>query len=298
MSGYLSLVLELAPLFLINIILAASLNVINGFCGLFSLGHAGFFAVGAYASAAFTVLFAPEFAVSSPFLALVAACLIGMAAAAVAGLIVGIPCLRLTGDYLAVATVGFGEIIRIVLLNMESVGASRGLPGIPKLTSLPFALGATVFTLWILNNLIKSSFGRSILAVREDEIAARSMRVDVRFYKTLAFVTGSLFAGLAGALFAHFQQFIAPASFGFMVSVQILLMIVVGGLGSQRGAIIGAFLVTALPEVLRLHPALAEIRMLVFGIVMVLIMLWKPDGLIGLLKNLGRKRTEAEHAHA
>jgi len=145
--------------------------------------------------------------------------------------------------------------------------------------------------------LIRSSFGRSILAVREDEIAARSMRVNVRFYKTLAFVVGSMFAGLAGALFAHDRQFIAPNSFGFMVSVQALLMIVVGGLGSQAGAVIGAVIVTAIPELLRLHPALAEIRMLIFGLIMIMIMLWKPDGLIGVLRSLLRKPLKPERAH-
>jgi len=297
MTGYLSLVFELAPLFLINVILAASLNVINGFCGLFSLGHAGFFAVGAYAAAGFTVLVAPEFTAQSPLIALTLACFIGMAASALAGLLVGIPCLRLTGDYLAVATVGFGEIIRIVLLNTEAVGASRGLPGIPDIVPLWFTALATILTLWSLNNLIRSSFGRSILAVREDEIAARSMRVNVRFYKTLAFVVGSMFAGLAGALFAHDRQFIAPNSFGFMVSVQALLMIVVGGLGSQAGAVIGAVIVTAIPELLRLHPALAEIRMLIFGLIMIMIMLWKPDGLIGVLRSLLRKPLKPERAH-
>lgn len=298
MSGYFAYVLELMPLFLINVILAASLNVINGYCGLFSLGHAGFFAVGAYASAAFTVLAVPEFAASSPVFALVAACAIGMTAAALAGLLVGIPCLRLTGDYLAVATVGFGEIIRILLLNTEAVGASRGLPGIPKLTTLPFALLATAISLWLLRNMLRSSFGRSVLAVREDEIAARSMRVNVRFYKTAAFVTGSLFAGLAGVLFAHSQQFIAPNNFTFTVSVQVLLMIVIGGLGSQRGAVLGAFLVTALPELLRFNEFFSQVRMLVFGIVMVLIMLWKPEGLIDVLKNLGRREQKAGHVGA
>lgn len=280
---------QILSLFGINIILATSLNIINGYCGLFSLGHAGFYAVGAYTSAAATMYAFPEFSAAHPILGLLAACLIGMGASSIMGLVVGIPCLRLTGDYLAIATVGFGEIIRIVILNMDSVGASRGLPGIPKLTTLPSILVVAGISVWLLQNFIRSSFGRSVIAIREDEIAARSMGVNVRFYKTFAFVVGSAFAGLAGALFAHHQQFLHPNNFNFLVTVSVLLMIVVGGIGSQLGAIIGAFIVTALPEVLRFNEHLSQIRMLVFGLVMVAMMLWQPGGLMSLVRAKGAK---------
>lgn len=276
--------LQISTLLAINAILAVSLNVINGYCGLFSLGHAGFYAVGAYSSAVATKFLFPELTAMHPHLALLLACLVGMGASALMGLIVGVPCLRLTGDYLAIATVGFGEIIRILILNMDAVGASRGLTDVPALTSLPVALIAAGLTVWLLHNLIRSSFGRAIIAVREDEIAARSMGIDVRFYKTFAFVIGSLFAGLAGALFAHYQQFLHPNNFNFMVTVSVLLMIVIGGIGSLRGAILGAVIVTILPEALRFNDHLSQIRMLIFGLVMILVMLVKPEGLMGFLK--------------
>ncbi len=288
-----SYLLQISQLLCINIILACSLNVINGYCGLFSIGHAGFFAVGAYVSAAASVLWFPELAAAQPALALVLVVLIGGVSAALAGLIVGVPCLRLTGDYLAIATVGFGEIIRIFLLNIESVGASRGFTAIPLLTGQWFPLWVLIFTvlsLVAMSRLIKSSTGRAIISIREDEIAAQSMGINVRFYKIFAFVTGSFFAGLAGGLFAHYSQFLHPSNFTFMVSVMILLMIVVGGLGSQVGAVLGAFVVTLLPEILRFNETLSGIRMLIFGAIMVLVVLVKPQGLMGIFGIGGRNK--------
>jgi branched-chain amino acid transport system permease protein len=293
---------QLFFLFGVNVILASSLNIINGFCGLFSMGHAGFYAIGAYISGAAALYWFPGLVESSPMIALLLCCLIAFLAAGIAGLIVGIPCLRLTGDYLAIATVGFGEIIRIIILNMDEVGASRGLPGIPRIAILPFSylpwdnalanlirslvpsIGLAVLTVVLLKNFMSSSIGRAIIAIREDEIAARSMGINVRVYKTLTFVVGSSFAGLAGALFALNQQFLHPSTFNFMASVSALLMIVIGGLGSFSGAILGAFIVTALPEALRFVPGFSQARMLVFGLVMVLVMLWMPAGLVGLFK--------------
>lgn len=294
--NYITFALQISQLLCINIILAASLNLINGYCGLFSIGHAGFFAVGAYASAASSVLWFPELAASQPLLALLLAVLVGASAAALAGLVVGVPCLRLTGDYLAIATVGFGEIIRIFLLNMESVGGSRGFPGIPLLTGqwLPLWIFLfTIFSLLAIRQLMRSSTGRAIISIREDEIASQSMGIDVRFYKIFTFVIGALFAGLAGALFAHFSQFLHPSNFTFMVSVMILLMIVVGGLGSQTGAVLGAIIVTVLPELLRFNETVSSIRMLVFGAIMVLVVLLQPAGLIGIYRKLFSLRTKA-----
>ncbi len=280
--------LQLLPLLAINIILASSLGIINGYCGLFSLGHAGFYAVGAYAGASITLFGFPELMETWPHLLLLLSSLGGMVAAGIVGILVGVPCLRLGGDYLAVATLGFGEIIRIVFLNFAAVGGATGLTGIPQLattrTQTWFYFGAVAVTLWLFRNLINSSFGRCVIAVREDEIAARSMRVNVRFYKVFSFVIGSAFAGLAGALFAHFQQALHPSNFTFLISVQVLLMIVLGGLGSQFGAVLGATIVTLLPEFLRFSETLAEVQMLIFGLVMVIVMLWRPDGLAGLFR--------------
>lgn len=306
MIEYLS---QIVLFFGINVILAASLNVINGYCGMFSLGHAGFYAVGAYTSAAFTKFFIPELAASHPYLALLAACGVGLTASAIAGLVVGIPCLRLTGDYLAIATIGFSEIIRIVINNLDEVGAARGFPGIAKLTDLPSTWILTSLSVLLIYRLINSSFGRCIIAIREDEIAARSMGVNVRFYKTFSFVVAALFAGLAGALFAHFQQFLHPSNFDFMVSVNPLLMIVIGGIGTIRGSILGAFIVTLLPELLRFvgkgvmvfFPAwtdapefFTQIRMLIFGILLILMMLSLPDGLISLFGKKDKKQAALE----
>lgn len=289
LGGLGSQLTALLILFGINAILASSLNIINGFCGLFSLGHAGFFAVGAYVAAACTKLWIPELTAELPYLALVIAVLCGTIGAGISGLVIGIPCLRLTGDYLAIATVGFSEIIRIVLLNTEAVGGASGMPGIALLTNLPVTLVFAVLVMWLVRNLMRSSYGRCILSVREDEIAARAMGVDVRYFKTFSFVVGSAFAGLAGALFAHYLQFIAPQNFTFQVSVQALLMIVIGGIGSQLGAILGALLVTFIPELLRLVPGIADKQMLVFGAIMVAVMLVKPDGLMGIFKKSQQK---------
>jgi len=281
--------LEFAKLFFINVILSSSLNMINGYCGLFSLGHAGFFAVGAYAGAAASLFLFPGLAVSHPLLCIFLACLVGMAAAGVAGLAVGIPCLRLSGDYLAIATIGFGEIIRIVILNMDSVGAQSGLAGIPNLSSLGVIATAAAATVWILYSIVRSAFGRAIISVREDEIAARSMGINISFYKNFAFVVGSMFAGLGGVLFAHLREFIAPANFQFAITVQILVMIVLGGLGSMRGAILGALIVTAVPELLRFSEYTSQISNLVFGVIMIVVMLWKPEGLMGLFLRKRKK---------
>jgi branched-chain amino acid transport system permease protein len=290
--------LHLLTLLGINIILASSLNIINGFCGLFSLGHAGFFAVGSYAAAIFTTIAFPEFAAAHPVLALVIGSGLGFLAACVAGAIVGIPCLRLTGDYLAIATIGFSEIIRIVLLNWDYVGGSRGLTSIPKLTDLsfgseenivsfggaPITLLAAAIVIILIYNFMRSSYGRCVLSIREDEIAARSMGIDVRFYKTFSFIVAAGFAGFAGALFAHYQEFIAPNSFNFQLTVNVLLMIVIGGLGSFRGAVLGAAIVTVVPELLRFHETLSQARMLIFGIIMILLMLLQPEGIMGFFK--------------
>ncbi|NLU46792.1 MAG: branched-chain amino acid ABC transporter permease [Syntrophomonadaceae bacterium] len=260
----------------INIILAVSLNLINGFTGQLSLGHAGFMAVGAYASVIMTNYMELPFIVG-----IAAACL----AAALAGFIIGVPTLRLRGDYLAIATLGFGEIIRVVLQNIDYVGGPAGIMGISKMTTWPWLFASVVVTLVVIVNLINSSYGRAIISVREDEIAAELMGVNTTKYKVLAFVVGSMFAGLAGALYAHYFYIIKPETFNFLKSFDILVMVVLGGLRSTTGAVIAAIFITVLTAALQSFPA---IRMILYAVILIMVMIYRPQGLMGN-RELGRR---------
>jgi branched-chain amino acid transport system permease protein len=260
----------------INIILAVSLNVINGLCGQFSLGHAGFMAVGAYLSAFLTYYYKVPFPI-----ALIA----GGLASGIIGIGVGIPTLRLRGDYLAIATLGMGEIIRVVLFNLDIVGGARGFPGIPKYTDFFWVYLIVMLVLLSSYNLLKSPQGRAILSIREDEIAAEAMGVDTTRFKIFAFVFGSFWAGVAGGLWAHYLQFLHPSSFTFMKSVEILVMIVLGGLGSIGGSAVSAVFLTFLPEALRyikvIFNTTVDPRMVIYSLLLILTMLLRPQGLIG-----------------
>jgi len=259
----------------INIILAVSLNLINGFTGQLSLGHAGFMAVGAYVSVVMTNR------LELPFITgLLAAC----GAAALAGLIIGVPTLRLKGDYLAIATLGFGEIIRVVLQNIDYVGGPSGIMGIDKFTTWPWLFGSTLLTLIVVINLINSSFGRAIISVREDEVAAELMGINTTRYKVLAFVIGATFAGLAGTLYAHYFYIIKPETFNFLKSFDILVMVVLGGLGSTTGAVIAAVFITSLTAALQSFPA---VRMILYSLILIIVMIYRPQGLMAN-KELGR----------
>lgn len=253
----------------INIILAVSLNLINGFTGQLSLGHAGFMAVGAYASVIMTNMMGQTFIVG-----LLIACL----AAALAGFIIGVPTLRLKGDYLAIATLAFGEIIRVTLQNIDYVNGPAGILGITKLTTWSWLFGATVITILVVVNLINSSYGRAIISVREDEIASELMGINTTRYKVLAFVIGAMFAGLAGALYAHYFYIIKPETFNFLKSFDILVMVVLGGLGSTTGAIIAAIFITVLTAALQSFPA---IRMILYALILIIVMIYRPQGLMG-----------------
>ena len=254
---------------LINIILAVSLNLINGFTGQFSIGHAGFMAVGAYVSAIFTVKLELGFA-----LGLIVATL----AAAVLGFLIGMPTLRLNGDYLAIATLGLGEIIRIAILNIDYVGGAAGFMGIPRETSFPLAFWIMVLVIYVIKNFKNSADGRACLAIRENEIAAETMGINTTKYKVMAFTIGAAFAGTAGALFSHYYYIAHPASFTFMRSFDILTMVVLGGLGSMTGAVTGAILLTGISAALADYP---EWRMVIYSIVMIILMLNRPQGLFG-----------------
>jgi len=260
----------------INIILAVSLNLINGFTGQLSLGHAGFMAVGAYVSVIMTNR------LDLPFIAgVLAACL----AAALAGFIIGVPTLRLKGDYLAIATLGFGEIIRVVLQNIDYVGGPSGIMGIEKLTTWGWLFASTLITLIVIINLVNSSYGRAIISVREDEVAAELMGINTTRYKVMAFVIGAMFAGLAGALYAHYFYIIKPDTFNFLKSFDILVMVVLGGLGSTTGAVIAAIFITTLTAALQSFPA---IRMILYALILIIVMIYRPQGLMGN-KEMGRK---------
>jgi branched-chain amino acid transport system permease protein len=278
----------------INVTLAVSLNMINGFCGQFSIAHAGFMAVGAYASAYFTLhaLHVPINDLSFPQQAswMIGALLIGGITAGLAGVIVGIPSLRLRGDYLAIATLGFGEIIRVSILNIEAVGGASGLPDIPGLTNFFWIWLVALMTIALSRNLFVSSHGRAVLAVREDEIAAEALGVPTTKYKVMVFALSSALAGMAGCLSAHKDLYLTPGSFTFMRSIEVIVMIILGGLGSTTGAVIGAILVTLLPEALRFVPAFTlaghtiEIqnwRMVIYSVLLIVLMLTRPRGLLG-----------------
>lgn len=261
--------LQILGLICINIMLAVSLNLINGFTGLFSIGHAGFFGIGAYLSAYLTVYNQIPFAL---------ALLLGGAFAAFIGICIGLPALRLRGDYLAIATLGFSEIIRVVILNIPTIGGARGFSGISRKTTFGIAYVLMIATIVIIKNFIESTHGRACIAIREDEIASESLGINSTYYKVTAFAVGAFFAGLAGGLFSHYMQYINPASIGFMKSVDILIMVVLGGLGSITGSVFAAIFLTLLPELLR---SLAEYRMVVYPIILILTMLFRPSGLLG-----------------
>ena len=263
-------------LILINIILSVSLNLINGYTGQFSIGHAGFMAVGAHVGAIMTVK------LEMPF---VAALLAGTAGAGFLGFLIGIPTLRLNGDYLAIATLGLGEIIRICILNIEYVGGASGFMGIPRITNFPWAFWIAIFIIYFIKNFKNSSAGRACLAIRENEIAAETMGIDTTKYKIMAFTIGAGFAGTAGCLFSHYYYIAHPASFTFMRSFDILTMVVLGGLGSMSGAITGAIVLTGISALLADYP---EWRMVIYSVTLIVLMLNRPQGIFGS-KELSRK---------
>ena len=253
----------------INIILAASLNLINGFTGEFSLGHAGFMAVGAYSSAIITANLGLPFPL---------AVIVGMLAAALAGLLVGLPTLRLRGDYLAIATLGFGEIVRVVLMNIDYVGGASGLTDIPAMVNWPIIFFSVVLSLLLIRNFICSSHGRACLAVRENDLAAEMMGVNITYYKVLAFVIGASLAGLAGVLYAHYYTVLQPREFSFMLTFNVLVMVMVGGLGSLTGSVVGAVIITIASAFLQ---AIPELRMVIYAALLIISAVFRPQGLLG-----------------
>ncbi|MBD8027209.1 branched-chain amino acid ABC transporter permease [Ureibacillus sp. Re31] len=252
----------------INIMLAVSLHIVIGITGQFSIGHAGFMAVGAYFSAIATMNLGLPF-----FVALI----IGAVAAGFAGLLVGIPTLRLKGDYLAIATLGFAEIIRIVFLNIDYVGGAAGMV-VTNMTTWTFAFVGVVLTIFVIANFTNSRHGRGAIAIREDEIAADAMGINTTYYKVVAFTIGAIFAGLAGGIYSHNFFIIQPTTFNFLKSFDILIYVVLGGLGSLSGSVIAAIFLTIVSAYLSNFP---ETRMIIYSLVLILVMLYRPTGLMG-----------------
>ena len=260
-------------------ILAVSLNVATGYLGQLPLGHAGFMAVGAYTCALFTKYSNLPSGVAF-VVGLVLACIV----AGLFGVLIGIPALRLTGDYLAILTLGFGEIIRITLNNIDDVlgfklfYGSKGLKNIPKYSNYWNVFLCVVVTCFLIHAMMKSRHGRAVLAIRDNEIAAESCGIQTTYYKVMAFAFSAAFAGLAGGLYACYLGVLDPSTFGFMKSIEILVMVVLGGMGSMLGSILSATVLTILPEATR---SFDSYRMVVYSLVLVLMMIFRPGGLLG-----------------
>lgn len=256
----------------INIILAVGLNLIVGFSGQLSLGHAGFMAIGAYSTGVLLRMMPslPGFLLSI---------LVGTLLAGVAALIVGIPTLRLKGDYFAIATLGASEIIRVLILNLPDLtNGAVGISGIPRIVDWRFAYFAAAFTILVTTNYIRSSPGRATIAIREDEIAAESLSIKTTLYKNLAFLMGAMSAALAGSIHASYFGVINPGQFNFNKSIDVLIIVVFGGIGSVTGSVVAAILLGLINVYLQKFGAL---RMIIYALVLILIMIFRPSGLMG-----------------
>ena len=255
----------------INVVLATSLNLITGFTGQFSLGHAGFMAIGAYVTALITIQVESGWGLLLGLLA-------GALLASVVGLLIGLPTLRLRGDYLAIVTLGMAEIIRIILLNLPITNGAAGLPGIPQTGNWTWLFVLTAGSVVLIANYLHSRHGRASVAVREDEIAAESIGVNSTRTKTLSFMVGAFFGGIAGGMYSSYFYFIKPDTFNFMKSVDILVIVVLGGLGSLSASVISAILLAIVSMLLQPFP---EIRMILYALILILIMIFRPQGLMG-----------------
>lgn len=302
-------------MFCILAIQAMSLQIILGGTGLLSLGHAAFYTVGGYTSAIFTVFLAPKLGIESHSLLLFLACLIGMLSAAASGLIVAIPCLKLRGDYLAMATLGVGEIVATVFKNLDFVGGTRGFKDIPKLGSPYLIFFIMLLVAFFILRFYKTNLGFAVRSTRDDEISARSIGINIYKTKIISFLIGSSLAGLAGVFYSHTLQFISPDEAGFYNSVVLVLAVVIGGMYSVFGSIFGAFIIVLIPELLRFVPQLItpyllilvekgiiqnsivliinsifSNRTLIFSILVILIMLLNPKGMIAIIEKFKKMR--------
>jgi branched-chain amino acid transport system permease protein len=268
---------------LIDVILAVSLNVVNGFTGQFSLGHAGFMAVGAYTATKITLAMRGVALLGLPAglsdqVVFLGALVAGMITAAAIGFLVGMPSLRLRGDYLAIVTLGFNEIIRVIIENTPFLGQATGISGLPRRTNLVWVGAGAIATIVMARRLLGSTHGRALLAIREDEVAAEAMGVDTTGYKVRAFVISSAFAGLAGGLLVHLLQLCTPKSFTFIKSIEVVVMVVLGGMGSITGSVVAALGLRGAVEYLR---EAQQYRMVVYSVLLIVLMLTRPTGIFG-----------------
>lgn len=279
----------------IAIVMAVSLNLINGYTGQFSLGHAGFMAVGAYGAAAVSLFAGPKLLPALEFLGeggaqaavFFLALLTGGLVAAAAGFFVGAPSLRLKGDYLAIVTLGFGEIISVIFRNVPALGGALGLTGIPNYTNFFWTYATALVTIYVVLAMVHSTYGRGFIAVHDDEVAAEAMGINTTRYKIIAFVVGAFFAGVGGGLFGHSKMSIDPKGFGFMLSIEFVVMVILGGMGNTVGVILAAVLLTILPEALR---GMADYRMIIYSLLLIVLMLTRPQGLFNFRRPASWKR--------
>ncbi|WP_028043868.1 branched-chain amino acid ABC transporter permease [Candidatus Stoquefichus massiliensis] len=265
----------------INVVLATSLNLASGYLGQLTLGHAGFMSVGAYVSAILSIYFQMPFIVSL---------IVGAIAACIIGILIGIPTLRLKGDYLCIITLAFNEIIRVIMLNLNITNGAKGLMGIPMNTDFTTGFMSVAVTIYVIYSIVKSRHGRAIISIREDETASELAGIPTAYYKILAFAISAFFAGLAGGLYAHYMGMLVPKTFDYNKSVEILVMVVLGGLGNLKGSVIAAIVMTILPEYLR---AFSEYRMLLYAVVLIAAMIMKEKNVMPRIKaKFAKKRHE------
>lgn len=276
----------------INIILALSLNLIIGVAGQFSLGHAGFMALGAYATGIITKSV-------DGWLGFLLSILVGVVLAIVFSIIVSYPTVRLKGDYLAIATLGFSEIIRTIILNVPITNGAAGLSAIPRFTTLPILVGVIGLVLFVCMRIIDSRFGRALSAIRDDEIATQSLGINIAYYRVLAFTNGGVMASLAGSLYAGYFGFIRPELFDFNKSIDVLVIVVLGGLGSFTGSIVAAITLGVINIVFQ---DFVEIRMILYALTLIVMMIFKPGGLLGnyefSLKGIFERKGSHDHEAA
>lgn len=278
--GYISGILILSG---INLMTVLGLSLLTGFTGMFSFGHAGFMAIGAYTAATMTMKFGVPFII---------ALLIGGIAAMIVSLLLGKLTLNLKGDYFCIATLGFGEATRLILDNLQYFGGARGLSGIPtaETTTLFNVVLINIVAVFVLVSIIRSRHGRNMVAIREEEMAAQVIGIDVFKYKLTALAISALYAGIAGGMLAHYLGYIQPTMFKMVKSTEMTIIVIFGGLGSISGSVVGTLLLTFLPEILR---SFSDWRLVIYGVAVILIMITRPQGLMG-----GKEISFRKIAHA
>lgn len=290
MNTYIEGILILAG---INLMAVLGLSLLTGFTGLFSFGHAGFMAIGGYASAMLTVKF---------HWPLIPALLAGGFVAALFSAVIGKVTLNLKGDYFCIATLGFGEAIRLILDNVQYFGGARGWPGIPNYTNIWNVVAINLLAIILLANLIRSRHGRSMIAIREEELASQIIGINVFKHKMVSLMLSASYAGIAGGLMAHYMTFLQPKMFSLVKSTELIIIVIFGGLGSISGSVLGALVLTALPEVLR---SFSRWRLVCYGLAVIIIMISRPEGLLGgyeltpsSIKKLYKKLISKKHTRS